>query len=337
MTIALTDRRRFLQGAAATAGLTIGFHWTGLPRPAAAADDVLAPNAFVRVAPDNSVTVIIKHVELGQGTYTGLATIVAEELDADWSQVRAESAPADATRYNNLLLGPIQGTGGSTAVANSWDQLRTAGATARAMLVAAAANEWNVPASAIKVDRGVVRHAASGRSANFGALAGKAAALPVPANISLKNPSDFRLIGQYVPRLDTPAKTNGSAQFALDVVLPDMLTAVIARPPLFGATVRSLDATSAKAIAGVTDVVQVPAGVAVAGKSFWAAKQGRDALKIEWDDSAAEKRSDRMPSGRGPSWPAASITGSQRLSDSRSPLRTATQAAQCAARGRVRM
>jgi isoquinoline 1-oxidoreductase beta subunit len=287
------NRRRFLQGAAAaTAGLTIGFYWAGNPRAAAAAtNDVLAPNAFVRVAPDNTVTVIIKHLEMGQGTYTGLATIVAEELDADWSQVRAESAPADATRYNNLVFGQIQGTGGSSAVANSWDQLRQAGATARAMLVAAAAADWNVPASAITVERGVVRHAASGRSANFGALAVKAAAQPVPASVPLKDSRDFRLIGQYVPRLDTPAKTNGTAQFALDVGLPDMVTAVIERPPLFGATVRALDAAAAKAIPGVLDVVQVPAGVAVVGKSFWAAKLGRDALKIDWDDSAAEKRS----------------------------------------------
>jgi isoquinoline 1-oxidoreductase beta subunit len=285
------NRRRFLQGAAAvTAGLTIGFHWAGSSRAVAAAGDVLAPNAFVRVAPDNTVTVIIKHLEMGQGTYTGLATIVAEELDADWSQVRTETAPADATRYNNLQMGQIQGTGGSSAVANSWDQLRQAGATARAMLVAAAAADWNVPASEITVARGVLRHAASGRSASFGALAGKAAAQPVPASVTLKNPKDFRLIGQYVPRLDTPAKTDGTAQFALDVGLPGMVTAVIQRPPLFGATVRSLDAAAAKAIPGVLEVVQVPAGVAVVGKSFWAAKQGRDALKIEWDDSAAEKR-----------------------------------------------
>jgi isoquinoline 1-oxidoreductase subunit beta len=289
MTIA-QNRRSFLKGAAATAGLTIGFHWSGAPRAAAAGNDVLAPNAFVRVAPDNTVTVIIKHLEMGQGTYTGLSTIVAEELDADWSQIRAETAPADVTRYANLMLGPIQGTGGSSAIANSWDQLRQAGATARAMLVAAAAAEWNMPASEITVERGVVRHA-SGRSANFGALAAKAATLPVPPNVSLKNPSDFRLIGHYVPRLDTPGKTDGTAQFALDVALPDMVTAVIARPPLFGGTVRSFDATAAKAIAGVVDVVQVPAGVAVVGKTFWAAKQGRDALKVEWDDSAAEKRS----------------------------------------------
>jgi len=286
------NRRRFLQSAAAaTAGLTIGFHWAGSSRAATAANDVLAPNAFVRLAPDNTVTVIIKHVEMGQGTYTGLATIVAEELDADWSQVRAESAPADATLYNNLLFGQVQGTGGSTAVANSWDQLRHAGATARAMLVAAAAADWNVPVSEITVERGVLKHAVSGKSANFGALAGKAAAQRVPASVTVKDPKDFRLIGQYVPRLDTPAKTDGTARFALDINFPEMVTTVIERPPLFGATVRSVEVAAAKAIPGVIEVVQVPAGVAVVGKSFWAAKQGRDALKIEWDSSAAEKRS----------------------------------------------
>jgi isoquinoline 1-oxidoreductase beta subunit len=285
------NRRRFLQGAAvAAAGLTIGFRWTLGSRVANAADGVLTPNAFVRVAPDNTVTVVIKHVEMGQGTYTGLSTIVAEELDADWSQVRAESAPADATRYNNLSFGQIQGTGGSTAVANSWDQLRQAGATARAMLVAAAATEWSVPASEITVERGVLKHAGSGRSASFGALASKAAAQPVPTNVSVKYPKNFRLIGQHVPRLDSPAKTDGTAKFAIDVTLPDMLTVVIERPPLFGATVRHLDAAAAKAIPGVVEVVQVPAGVAVVGKTFWAVRQGREALKIDWDDSSAEKR-----------------------------------------------
>ena len=237
------------------------------------------------------MTVIIKHVEMGQGTYTGLATIVAEELDADWSQVRAESAPADATRYNNLQFGQIQGTGGSTAVANSWDQLRQAGATARAMLVAAAAADWNVPASEISVARGVVRHAASGRSANFGALAAKAAAQSVPASVSLKDPRDFRLIGHYVPRLDLPAKTDGTAKFALMSRCPGWSRPLSSGHLCLVRPCSSLDATAAKAIPGVLEVVQVPAGVAVVGKSFWAAKQGRDALKIVWDDSAAEKRS----------------------------------------------
>src|SRR5215469_10325998 len=160
---AALGRRSFLKATvAAAAGLTIGFNWAGPPRRALAATaDAFAPNAFLRVAPDNSVTVIAKHLEMGQGSYTGLATIVAEELDADWAQIRVESAPADAKLYNNLAFGTIQGTGGSSAIANSWMQLRQAGAAARAMLVAAAAAEWNVPAAEIVVNRGVLSHAAS--------------------------------------------------------------------------------------------------------------------------------------------------------------------------------
>jgi isoquinoline 1-oxidoreductase subunit beta len=292
------SRRGFLKGAAATAaGLVVGFHWPTGAKVAAAAQGatatggVLAPNAFVRVAPDNTVTVLAKHVEMGQGSYTGLATIVAEELDADWSQVRVESAPADAKLYNNLAFGPIQGTGGSTAIANSWDQLRKAGATARAMLVQAAAAEWKAPADQITVEKGVVRHAASNRAATFGELAAKAATLTPPATVTPKDLKSFTLIGApHLPRLDSKPKTNGTAQYALDVVLPGMLTAVVQRPPLFGATVKSLDASPARAVAGVVEVVQIPRGVAVVGKTFWAAKQGREVLKVEWDDSKAEKR-----------------------------------------------
>ncbi|MGH7314266.1 MAG: molybdopterin cofactor-binding domain-containing protein [Candidatus Rokuibacteriota bacterium] len=283
-------RRRFLQGSAAAGmGLLVGFD---LPVRWAAAQtgDVLAPNAFVRIAPDNTVTIIAKHIEFGQGTYTGLATILAEELDADWSQVRVESAPADATRYNNLLFGAVQGTGGSTAIANSWEQLRKAGATARAMLVAAAAREWNVPAAEITVERGVLAHARSGRRATFGELASKAATLPPPADVTLKDPKDFKLIGRRLPRLDSRAKTDGTAQFTMDVYLPDMLTALIARPPRFGARVRTFDAAAALRVKGVTDVVQVPAGIAVLARSFWAARKGRQALKIDWDESGAERR-----------------------------------------------
>ena len=286
------SRRGFLKGAAATAaGLTIGFHWAGpLRRALADTPKDFAPNAFVRIAPDNSVTVIAKHVELGQGAYTGLATILAEELDADWAQIRVESAPADASKYNNLAFGPVQGTGGSSAMANSWMQLRQAGASARAMLVAAAAAEWNVPAASLTVERGVVHHAPSKRQATFGELADKAAAQPVPAKVELKQPKDFKLIGHKLPRVDVPPKTNGTAQFTIDVTFPEMLVALLQRPPLFGATVKSFDATATKAVPGVVEVVQVPRGVAVVAKSFWAAKQGRDALKVEWDDSKAEKR-----------------------------------------------
>ncbi len=287
-----SSRRRFLKSAAASAaGLTIGFHWSGpLSRALADTPKDFAPNAFLRIAPDNSVTVIAKHLEMGQGSYTGLATVVAEELDADWAQIRVESAPADASKYANLAFG-MQGTGGSSAMANSWMQLRQAGATARAMLVAAAASEWNVTPASLTVERGVVHHAPSNRQATFGALAAKASSQPVPDKVPLKDPKDFKLIGQKLPRVDIPGKTNGTAQFTIDVTFPDMLVAVLQRPPLFGATVKSFDAAATKAVPGVVEVVQVPRGVAVVAKSFWAAKQGREALKVEWDDSKAEKRS----------------------------------------------
>lgn len=291
-------RRRFLQGsAAAAAGLVIGFHWA--PRNAmanAVTDGSINPlgqtmNAFIRISPDNTVTVLSKHLEMGQGVYTGLATIVAEELDADWAQVRTEGAPANAQLYNNMAFGTVQGTGGSTAIANSFDQLRKAGATARAMLVAAAAEQWKVPAAEITVSKGVVSHAKSNRKATFGELAQAAAKQMPPTDVKLKDPSQFTLIGKNVPRIDARSKSNGTAQFALDVKLPGMLTAVVQRPPLFGAKVKSFDASKAKAVPGVMHVVQIDTGVAVVAKNFWAASKGREALEIQWDDSAAEKRS----------------------------------------------
>jgi hypothetical protein len=207
----MPSRRRFLQsGAVVGMGLLIGVR---LERAAAqgdpAAPGVFAPNAFVRIAPDNTVTIIAKHVELGQGAHTGLATLLAEELDADWSQIRIESAPADVSRYNNLAWGPAQGTGGSSAIANSWEQLRRAGATARAMLVAAAAQRWQVRAAEITVDAGVVAHPATGRRATFGELAAEAARQTPPAQVALKDPKDFKLIGRRAPRVDSLAKTNG--------------------------------------------------------------------------------------------------------------------------------
>jgi len=292
------SRRQFLQGGLALgAGLVIGFRWDGAGSalasgPAATgAAEGFAPNAFLRIAPDSSVTVIAKHIEFGQGTYTGLATLVAEELDGDWTRVRVVSAPADASLYNNLFFGPVQGTGGSTAMANSWNQLRQAGATARAMLVAAAASRWEVPAGEITVEKGVVHHPASGREASFGELAAAASALEAPADVELKDPSRFQLIGRDgLPRVDVPAKTDGSARFTFDVSLPGMLTALIARPPRFGGAVASFDDRTARKVPGVRDVVAVPAGVAVVADSFWAAKKGRDALTVEWDDSRAEKR-----------------------------------------------
>lgn len=292
------SRRRFLKSSATLgAGLTLGVYLPSVFSMAESGPGKTAigggtasfePNAFVRIGADSTVTVIIKHLEMGQGTYTGLATLVAEELDADWSKVRAEGAPADASRYNNLLWGKTQGTGGSTAIANSYEQMRKAGAAARRMLVAAAAERWQVPASEVSVKRGIVSHAGSGRRATFGELAVEAARQPVPKDVSLKHPKDFAYIGQTVARKDG-GKTDGSAVFTLDVRLPELLTAVVAHPPRFGAKVRSFDATKAKATEGVVDVVEIPSGVAVLGRDFWSARKGRDALTVEWDEGQAFK------------------------------------------------
>jgi len=213
-----TQRRRFLRtSATAAAGFTLAMYLPGRSMaqigaqggpPGAAtpgAAGAWEPNAFVRVGADNTVTVLVKHLEMGQGTFTGLPTLVAEEMDAAWGQMRVEAAPADASRYNNLLMGPIQGTGGSTAMANSYDQLRKAGASARSMLVAAAAKRWNVPPDSIRVANGVVSHS-SGKKATFGELASAAAQEPVPADVPLKDPKDFVYIGKRVPRT-APSRT----------------------------------------------------------------------------------------------------------------------------------
>ena len=293
------DRRVFLKAAAATGtGLTLGI-WAGAVAAQAsspgktagrAAAGTFEPNAFLTIDRDNTVTVVVKHLEMGQGTYTGLPTLVAEELDASWSQVRAVGAPADAKRYRNLFWGDAQGTGGSTAMANSFEQYRQAGAAARAMLVSAAAKQWKVPTDSIQVKNGVVFHA-NGRKATFGQLASAAAREPVPEKVKLKDPNDFVYIGKHVPRTDSKAKATGAAMFTQDVKLPGMLTAVAAHPPRFGAKLKSFDAKAASAVSGVRHVVEVPNGLAVVATSFWAAKKGRDALKIEWDNATGFRRS----------------------------------------------
>ncbi|MFT0631349.1 molybdopterin cofactor-binding domain-containing protein [Pseudomonas sihuiensis] len=287
------SRRTLLKGAG---GLALGIFFAPLMRgmDALAAGGPLEPNAFVRIDLDGTVTVLAKHLEMGQGSYTGLATLLAEELDADWDKVRVEGAPADVKRYNNLAFGPMQGTGGSTAMANSWEQMRNAGATAKAMLVAAAAQRWSVPASEISVSQGVVSHAGSGRSAGFGELVEAAASLPVPEQVQLKDPKDFKLIGKLeLRRKDSTDKTDGSAIFTQDFKLPGMLVAMVAYPPRFGGVPRSVDSSKAKAVRDVVEVVEfrdLPhgrSGVAVLAKNTWAARQGRDALVIEWDESQA--------------------------------------------------
>ncbi len=285
------SRRDFLKSGGLVLGLYLPFGKSALAQAAAAKTEInFSPNAFVRVGADDTVTVLCKHIEFGQGPFTGLATLVAEELDADWSQMRADHAPSNQALYKNLLFG-VQGTGGSSAIANSYEQMRKVGAAARAMLVAAAADEWKVPASEITVERGVIRHA-SGREARFGTFADKASRLPVPTDPKLKDPSTFKLIGREgaVKKLDSAAKSNGVAQYTMDIGEPGMLTVVIARAPRFGGKVASFDASAASAVKGVVAVKQVPTGVAVYANGFWPAKTGRDLLKVRWDESNAEPR-----------------------------------------------
>jgi isoquinoline 1-oxidoreductase beta subunit len=307
----IASRRGFLKGSA-VAALVIGtqLNFAGKAR-AATLQDPPMPNAFIKIEPDSTVTVMIKHLDMGQGNTTGLATIVADELDADWPQMRIAFAPANAALYNNLFFGPVQGTGGSTAIANSWDQLRRAGAAARAMLVAAAADSWKVPAGEITIAKGVVTHAKSDKQAKFGELVTKAATLAVPTDVKPKDPKDWVYISKHVPRIDSTAKTTGKAVYALDIRRPGMVTAVVAHPPRFGGTVKSFDASAAKAVKGVVDVVQIPQGVAVLATDTWSAMKGREALKVEWDDGNAEKRSsaqmfvDYRKLAEGPGLPAA--------------------------------
>jgi isoquinoline 1-oxidoreductase beta subunit len=285
------SRRGLFQVAAiAGAGFAIGC----TPQGKGAAAKLTSLGDFIRIGSDNTVTIWTKHIEFGQGSGTGLATIIAEELDAAWDQVRFESAPGDADKYWNTAFGDkfkVQGTGGSTAMANSWDQHRKAGAAARAMLVGAAAQKWNVKAEEITVENGVIKH--GDKTATFGELADAAAKIapPAPDALKLKDPSQFKLIGKVDARLDGAAKTDGTAIFTQDFKLPGMLTAVVARPPKFGATAKSVDDSAAKAVKGVVAVVQIPRGVAVVADGMWAALKGREALKIEWDFSKAETRS----------------------------------------------
>lgn len=295
------SRRDFLRASAtASAALTIAIWLDGCGRgepaaggapSAAGPDGRFAPNAFLQVDPKGGITVIAKHLEMGQGAFTGLATLIAEEMDADWAKVRVVGAPADASKYANLNWGGAQGTGGSDAMANSYEQMRKAGATARAMLVAAAAQVWDVPAAEITVERGIVKHAGKRLASSFGELVRVAATLPVPAEVTLKDPARFTLVGKDdLPRADVREKVDGSARFTQDVALEGMLTAVVLHPPRFGATARRVDAERARAVPGVLHVVQVPTGVAVVATGFWAAKQGRDALVVDWDLSRAEGR-----------------------------------------------
>ncbi|MCP4597621.1 xanthine dehydrogenase family protein molybdopterin-binding subunit [Neptuniibacter sp.] len=293
--IAPTSRRNFLKLVAGTsAGLTLAMKLPTAVAAEAKANSLntagqFQPNAFVKIGTDGKVRILMKHLEMGQGSYTGLATLVAEELDANWDDVVAEGAPADTAKYKNLHWGS-QGTGGSSAIANSFEQMRMAGATAKAMLIAAAAQQWKVPAEKIQIVNGIISHTATGNSSGFGDLAELAAKQPIPPfeDLNLKHPKDFSYIGRKQPlaRKDS-GKTDGTAIFTQDLKLEGMLTAVVAHPPRFGAKLIGFDASSAKQVQGVVDVLAIPSGVAVLAKDYWSAHKARGQLKINWDESSA--------------------------------------------------
>jgi len=285
-------RRDFLKiSAASGGGLLIGFNLSACGKteneaaPAAStevlSDDSFSPNAWISISTDNVVTFQVASSEMGQGIMTGISMLLAEELDADWSMVKAEFAPAHSA-YHNPLMGR-QATGGSTAIRGFWVPVRTAGAVAREILVQAAAKQWNVSPDDCRTEKGAVIHDASQRTLRYGELAEAASTLPGPTTVFLKEPDEFVLLGQPMPRLDTSQKTDGSAIFGMDVELPGLLTATIARCPILGGSVKAFDASKALAIPGVQKVIEISSGIAVIADHYWAAKKGRDALSIEWD------------------------------------------------------
>jgi len=287
------SRRDFLKvGALAGGGLILGFNLEpsgGSGAARAATNKPFAPNAFIRIGTDDFITVIVNKSEMGQGVYTSLPMLIAEELECDWKRLRVEAAPVDPA-YNHTEWGVMQGTGGSSSVKSEWVRFRQAGATAREMLLAAAAATWDVDKASCHAEKGKVFHS-DGKSLTFGELAGKAAAMPVPKSVTLKDPSKFKIIGKAMKRLDTPDKTNGKAVFGLDTRIPGMLTALIARPPVFGGKVISVKDDKTKAVPGVQKVLQVPSGVAVVADGFWPAKKGRDLLEIVWAEGDGSRLS----------------------------------------------
>ena len=285
------SRRSFLIAAAATGGgLVVSFVLPGFAdRAEAAGTSDLVPNAFVRIGSDGKVTLTMPYVEMGQGTYTSIPMLIAEELEVDLQQVQLEHAPPNEKLYGNPLLAGVQSTGNSNSVRASWQPLREAGATARTMLIAAAAKRWNVDPASCHARSGVVNHAATGRSAKYGDLSGDAARMPVPEKVALKRPEDFKLIGTPAKRLDTPAKINGSAVYGIDVRPPGVKIATLAQSPVFGGRLQSVDDTAAKSIKGVHQIVRLDDAVAVVADHMGAAKKGLAALKIEWDDGPHAK------------------------------------------------
>lgn len=280
------SRRNFIKsGLGFGGGLLLGMYLGGTSRLLRADPvTVFTPNAFLRIGADDVVTVIVGRSEMGQGVFTSLPMMIAEELDTNWGKVRVESAPVEAVYANPVFK--MQMTGGSSSVSSSWELLRKAGATARAMLISAAAANWKANPATCRTENSQVVHDATGRRLSYGQLADKAARVAPPKDVVLKDASNFKIIGKPTRRLDTPVKTNGQAIFGIDVKVPGMLTAVIARPPVFGAKLKSFNAERAKAIPGVKAVVQTDFGVALVADGFRSASQARDALEIEWDQTA---------------------------------------------------
>jgi isoquinoline 1-oxidoreductase beta subunit len=285
------SRRRLLQaGAAAGGGLVLSLSLPLANGGAEAADaDGFAPNAFIRIASDGQIVLTMPYVEMGQGTYTSIPMLIAEELEVDLNQVRLEHAPPNDKLYGNPLLAGVQGTGGSTAIRAAWHPLRQAGAIARTMLVSAAAQRWNVDPASCRAQSGEVLHAPTGRSIKYGELAADAARMPVPESVVLKRPEAFKLIGTPAKRLDTPAKINGTAVYGIDVRPPGVKIATLAQSPVFGGRVKSVDDTAAKAVKGVRQIVRLDDAVAVVADHMGAAKKGLEALVIEWDDGPHAK------------------------------------------------
>jgi isoquinoline 1-oxidoreductase beta subunit len=286
---AALSRRKLLQAAAAAGGgLMLSLHLPATRDAEAAGTDTFTPNAFIRIGGDGQIVLTMPYVEMGQGTYTSIPMLIAEELEVDLQQVRLEHAPPNEKLYANPLLG-IQATGNSNAMRGAWKPLREAGATARTMLVAAAAKRWNVDPASCSAQRGEVLHAATGRRIKYGELAADAARMPIPKDVALKAPKDFKLIGTPAKRLDTPAKVNGTAVYGIDVRPPGVKIATLAQSPVFGGRVKSVDDAAAKAIKGVRQIVRLDDAVAVVADHMGAAKKGLEALVIEWDDGPNAK------------------------------------------------
>jgi isoquinoline 1-oxidoreductase beta subunit len=288
MTTSLSRRDFLRAGAAAGAGLTLAISLPSCaPGPDKAVTTPFKPNAWVRISTDGGVTLIVDHSEMGQGVYTALPMLLAEELDVAWAQVRVEQSGTDKAYYNPIFQSMV--TGGSMTIATTYKPLREAGARARAMLVAAAATAWGVAPESCSTDNGVVIHAGSRRRLKYGELAERAAALPVPEKVSLKDPKDFKLIGTSVRRLDMADKVTGRAGFGIDVQVSGMLVAMVARCPVFGGTAKSWNEAAAKQIPGVRQIIKVSSGIAVLADGYWAARKGVEALAVVWDEGAAAK------------------------------------------------